>query len=85
MDNDSCGETEDLNTLISYVQLSDESFNYPAYTYLVPDPTWNIRTSDNLYLLTETLWGENGEFVLDINTTSPVTFYDYYKFTEDIP
>jgi hypothetical protein len=76
---------DDLNLSIHYVQLSDENFVYPNYTYLAPSADMNLRTEDNSMLLTATLWGENEIFVLDFNTSSPTTYYDSYQYDLDNP
>lgn len=75
----------DLNCTVQYIQLSDESFVYPNYTYLVSDSSMNLRTADNSSLFTETLWGENGQYVLTFNIDSPITFYDIYQYNLDNP
>ena len=76
---------EDMNLEILYVQLSDETFAYTPYTYLSNDPNSNLRKADNSSLLTATLWGQNEEFILNIDTSNPVTFYDVYQYDLDNP
>jgi hypothetical protein len=86
MENDHFIESvEDMNLEILSVQLSDENFNYTPYTYLSNDATFNLRKTDNSSLLTQILWGENEEFILDIDTSNPTTFYDSYQYDLDNP
>jgi hypothetical protein len=85
MKNDYHVENDDLNLIIHYVQLSDDNFVYPNYTYLVPTLDMILRTVDNSMLLTETLWRTSETFILDFNTSNPATFYDTYQYDLDNP
>ncbi len=76
MNNDHATDTEDLNTVISYICLSDESFVYPNNTYLINSDQSNIRVDNDNLLVTAVLWGENGEYTLNFDVQNPNVFVD---------
>ena len=76
MNNDYVNEAEDLNLVISYICLSDESFVYPTDTYLINVDQGHIRVIDDNLLVTAVLWGENGEYTLNFDVENPNVFID---------
>lgn len=77
--------TEDLNLLVNYIALSNADNTFDPYVYLTSTVDSNLRTSDNSYLLTGTVWTDNDPYEMPFDLTNLLTWYDHYQQELDNP
>ena len=85
LNNDYYDVTEDLNLIVNYIALSNADNTFDPYVYLTSTVDSNLRTSDNSYLLTGTVWSNAEPYELPFDLTNLLTWYDHYQQELDNP
>jgi hypothetical protein len=85
LNNDYYDVTEDLNLIVNYIALSNADNTFDPYVYLTSTVDSNLRTSDNSYLLTGTVWSNNAPYEMPFDLTNLLTWYDHYQQELDNP
>ena len=85
LNNDVFNANEDLNLLINYLALSDENNSFIPYTYLTNNPARSLRSDDNTYILTGTVWSNFEPFEISFNLNNLLIWFDPYQYEIDNP
>jgi hypothetical protein len=83
LNNDYMDDEKDLNLIVNYIALSDELFQYPAYTYLTFDSNIDLRVDDNSYIETATIWETEHYFEFEFDSENPLIWEDGYQYNLD--